>query len=67
MDKTNFTQNELQEMESVEVHEDVSAKVNSQNQCSNEANGCGGGVDQQQCTNKVTGCGVVVNPQNCEA
>lgn len=67
MDKTKFSQNELQEMESLEVRGGTSASAMAQGACVNEAPGCGSGVDQGNCTNKVAGCGsTIVITQNCK-
>jgi hypothetical protein len=64
MDKTKFSKNELLEIESLEVRGGNADSTMSQEVCSNEAFGCGAGVDQSHCTNKVTGCGSPIT-QKC--
>lgn len=67
MDKTRFSQNELQVMESLEVRGGTSAIAMAQFKCSNGAPGCGSGVDQTECTNMVSGCGsIIIVTQACQ-
>lgn len=58
MDKTQFTENELHELEALEIRGggDIANPL-VQIECVNEAIACGAGGEQLRCLNKVTGCG----------
>ena len=70
MDKTQFAENELQELEALEIRGGSVGSSQPQTGCSNNARGCGGGdVAQTGCSNNVVGCGEKVEkpltPQDC--
>ena len=58
MDKTQFTENELQELEALEIRGggDIANPL-AQTECVNNAIACAAGAEQVRCTNEVTGCG----------
>lgn len=55
--KNGFSEEELKEMEALEVKGGKGIDLYAQSECSNYADGCGGGVDQTKCINKAAGCG----------
>lgn len=67
MEKTDFSMEELQEMETLAVRGGFSATPMSQPKCTNAAPGCGYGIEQVECVNTVTGCGMApVIVQQCK-
>ena len=57
MDKSNFSKEELLEMEALEIRGGTSDVVYPQEGCSNKSVGCGlSEVPQPGCTNDVVGC-----------
>lgn len=67
MSKTQFSIDELREMEALAVRGGHSATPMAQPGCTNSAPGCGYGVDQEKCLNTVTGCGMaIVVTQQCK-
>ncbi len=63
----NFTMDELNELEMVEVKGGVSSTPAGQNQCVNNSIGCGAGsVPQTACVNAIEGCSTVVTPPSVQ-
>jgi hypothetical protein len=61
--KTKITDEELQELESLEVRGGNTSDSIDQYECSNSADGCGNGTSQFMCVNSTSGCGGSSNPK----